>query len=46
MSDVKATSGHWKGKTALEVAREEGYSDIVKIVSTHKPQPRGELHTS
>ena len=31
------------GKTAVEVAREKGYSDIVEIISAHKPQPRGEL---
>ena len=40
--DVKATRGRWKGKTAVEVAREKGYSDIVEIISAHKPQPRGE----
>ena len=44
--DVKATGGAWKGKTAVEVAREKGHNDIVEIVSAHKPQPRGELHTS
>ena len=44
--DVKATDGWAKGKTAVEVARERGYSDIAEIISAHKPQPRGELHTS
>ena len=41
--DVKATGGRLKGKTAVDLAR--GYSDIVEIISAHKPQPRGELHT-
>ena len=44
--DVRATGGICMGKTAVQVARERGYTDIVEMVSTHKAQPGGELHTS
>ena len=31
------------GKTALDYARERGYTDIVELISDYKPLPRGEL---
>ena len=40
--DVKNNAG----QTAVDYARENGLSDIAEIISAHKPQPRGELHTS
>ena len=31
------------GRTAVDVARERGYSDIAEFISSYKPLPRGEL---
>ena len=43
--DIKATGPDWcKDMTAVEIARHEGCSDIVKFLNTYQPQPRGELH--
>ena len=45
--DIKATgrADEWfHDKTAVEMARHKGHSDIVEFLNTYQPQPRGELH--
>ena len=42
--DIKATDGWAKGMTAVEVAEDQEYSDIVEFLNTYQSQPRGELH--
>ena len=32
-----------EGKTALDLAREKGYTDIVELISNYEPLPRCEL---
>ena len=41
--DIRATDP--EGKTAVEIARHWGHSDIVEFLNTYQPQPKGEPAT-
>ena len=39
----KQISRIMEGKTALDWARQEGYTDIVRFIVNYQPSPKGEL---